>query len=118
MGDEFLLENAVTNLLQNAIEFSPLTGTVTVSVERDGKRVLVRVLDEGPGIPDYALTKIFDRFYSLARPSTGKRSSGLGLCFAREVAHLHHGTVTLRNRLDASGAEALLALAAIPERSL
>ena len=118
MGDEFLLENAVTNLLQNAIEFSPLTGTVTVSVERDGKRVLVRILDEGPGIPDYALTKIFDRFYSLARPSTGKRSSGLGLCFAREVAHLHHGTVTLRNRSDASGAEALLALAAIPERSL
>jgi C4-dicarboxylate-specific signal transduction histidine kinase len=78
----------------------------------------VRILDEGPGIPDYALTKIFDRFYSLARPSTGKRSSGLGLCFAREVAHLHHGTVTLRNRSDASGAEALLALAAIPERSL
>jgi nitrogen-specific signal transduction histidine kinase len=49
---------------------------------------------------------------------TGKRSSGLGLCFAREVAHLHHGTVTLRNRSDASGAEAILALAAIPERSL
>jgi two-component system sensor histidine kinase CreC len=118
MGDEFLLENATTNLLQNAIEFSPLAGTVTVSVERDGKRVLVRILDEGPGIPDYALTKIFDRFYSLARPSTGKRSSGLGLCFAREVAHLHHGTVTLRNRSDASGAEALLTLAAIPERSL
>jgi two-component system sensor histidine kinase CreC len=45
----------------------------------------VRILDEGPGIPDYALTKIFDRFYSLARPSTGKRSSGLGLCFAREL---------------------------------
>jgi two-component system sensor histidine kinase CreC len=110
MGDEFLLENAVTNLLQNAIEFSPSTGTVTVSVERDGKTVLVRIVDEGPGLPDYALTKIFDRFYSLARPSTGKRSSGLGLCFAREVAHLHHGSVTVRNRAGRHGAEALLIL--------
>jgi hypothetical protein len=60
---------------------------------------------------------IFDRFYSLARPSTGKRSSGLGLCFAREVAQLHHGTVTVRNRRDHQGAEAVLALRAAPEHS-
>jgi two-component system, OmpR family, sensor histidine kinase CreC len=111
-GDEFLLENAVTNLLQNAIEFSPLVATVTVSVERKGKTVVVRILDEGPGIPAYALNKIFDRFYSLARPSTGKRSSGLGLCFAREVANLHHGSVMVQNRRDSQGAEAVLTLAA------
>lgn len=115
IGDEFLIENAVTNLLQNANEFSPSAGTVMVSVERESKMVLVRILDEGPGIPDYALPKIFDRFYSLARPSTGKRSSGLGLCFAREVAQLHHGTVVVRNRRDHQGAEALLTLRAAPE---
>jgi two-component system, OmpR family, sensor histidine kinase CreC len=118
LGDEFLLENAVTNLLQNATEFSPASGTVNVSVELSGKTVQVRIIDEGPGIPEYALSKIFDRFYSLARPSTGKKSSGLGLCFAREVAHLHGGTVTLRNRLDHSGAEALLSLKAAVERSV
>ena len=111
-GDEFLLENAVTNLLENAIEFSPAETTVTVSVERQGKTVVVRILDEGPGIPAYALNKIFDRFYSLARPSTGKRSSGLGLCFAREVANLHHGSVTVQNRKDSQGTEAVLTLAA------
>jgi two-component system, OmpR family, sensor histidine kinase CreC len=111
-GDEFLLENALTNLLQNAIEFSPPDATVTVSLEPRGKTVVVRILDEGPGIPAYALNKIFDRFYSLARPSTGKRSSGLGLCFAREVAHLHHGSVVVQNRLDSPGAEAALSLAA------
>jgi len=111
-GDEFLLENAVTNLLQNAIEFSPPDATVTVTVEREGKTVVVRISDEGPGIPAYALSKIFDRFYSLARPSTGKRSSGLGLCFAREVAHLHHGSIMVRNRIDSQGAEAVLTLAA------
>jgi two-component system, OmpR family, sensor histidine kinase CreC len=117
IGDEFLLESAVNNLLQNANEFSPATGIVRVSVERQGKTVLVRILDEGPGIPDYASIKIFDRFYSLARPSTGKKSSGLGLCFAREVAQLHHGTVTVRNRTDHQGAEALLTLRAAPEHS-
>jgi len=111
-GDEFLLENAVTNLLQNAIEFSPPDGTVTVAVEQAGKTVVVRISDEGPGIPAYALNKIFDRFYSLARPSTGKRSSGLGLCFAREVAHLHRGSVMVQNRRDSRGAEAVLTLAA------
>ena len=111
-GDEFLLENAVTNLLQNATEFSPPDATVTVSVEREDKTVVVRILDEGPGIPAYALNKIFDRFYSLARPSTDKRSSGLGLCFAREVANLHHGSVTVQNRRDHQGAEAVLTLRA------
>jgi len=111
-GDEFLLENAVTNLLENAIEFSPPDATVAVSVERKGKTVVVRILDEGPGIPAYALNKIFDRFYSLARPSTGKRSSGLGLCFAREVANLHHGSVMVQNRKESQGAEAVLTLAA------
>lgn len=116
VGDEFLLENAITNLLQNAIEFSPASGTVTVSVEQRGKIVVVRIVDEGPGIPEYALPKIFDRFYSLARPSTGKKSSGLGLCFAGEVAHLHHGTVTLGNRAGKPGAEALFTLNAAPER--
>lgn len=114
-GDEFLLENAVTNLLQNATEFSPPDTTVTVSVERENKTVVVRILDEGPGIPAYALNKIFDRFYSLARPSTGKRSSGLGLCFAREVAHLHHGSVMVQNRRDHQGAKAVLTLAAVEQ---
>ena len=111
-GDEFLLESAVTNLLQNATEFSPLDATVTVSLEREGKTAVVRILDEGPGIPAYALNKIFDRFYSLARPSTGKRSSGLGLCFAREVAHLHHGSVTVQNRRGHQGTEAVLTVVA------
>ena len=111
-GDEFLLENAVTSLLQNAIEFSPLGTTVTVSLERQGKTLAVRISDQGPGIPAYARNKIFDRFYSLARPSTGKRSSGLGLCFAREVAHLHHGSVMVQNRRGSQGAEAVLTLAA------
>ncbi|MGL5179835.1 MAG: ATP-binding protein, partial [Aeromonas veronii] len=55
------------------------------------------VTDSGPGIPDYALPRIFERFYSLPRPDKGK-SSGLGLSFAHEVAHQHGGRLTLANR--------------------
>jgi two-component system sensor histidine kinase CreC len=83
-----------------------------IGAERQGKTAVVRILDEGPGIPAYAQNKIFDRFYSLARPSTGKRSSGLGLCFAREVANLHHGSVMVQNRRDSQGTEAVLTVAA------
>jgi two-component system, OmpR family, sensor histidine kinase CreC len=94
------------------IAWALLGAAVTVSLEREGKTVAARILDEGPGIPAYAPNKIFDRFYSLPRPVTGKRSSGLGLCFAREVAHLHHGSVMVQNRKDRKGAEAVLILAA------
>ena len=74
--------------------------------------MIVRVQDRGPGVPECALNKVFDRFYSLPRPSTGKKSSGLGLCLVREVAHLHNDRVTLTNRRDRSGADAELVLEA------
>src|SRR4029453_4542498 len=71
-------------------------------------------LDQGPGIPDYALTRVFERFYSLPRPEGGSRSSGLGLCFVAEVAALHGGRATLENVRD-GGAIATLEL---PEAGL
>ncbi|MCK5878547.1 MAG: two-component system sensor histidine kinase CreC, partial [Holophagae bacterium] len=97
-GDRFLLRQAVENLIRNAIEFSPKGSTVTVKVSREELIGVIRVLDEGTGIPDYARERIFDRFYSLPRPDTGQKSSGLGLALVREVALLHQGTVALDNR--------------------
>jgi two-component system sensor histidine kinase CreC len=69
---------------------------VTVTQERD--RVTIAVTDSGPGIPEYALGRIFDRFYSLGRPDTGKKSTGLGLNLVREVAKSHGGTIRVTNR--------------------
>ncbi len=60
-------------------------------------------------MPDYAIERVFERFYSLARPLTGQRGSGLGLPFVREVARLHGGEVALRNR-EGGGAVAALHL--------
>lgn len=112
-GDEFLLETALRNLVQNAAEFSPAGRPVEVRVSRTDAQVLARVRDAGAGIPDYAADKVFDRFYSLPRPETGRKSSGLGLCFVHEAAALHGGSASLTNRPDAHGAEAILRLPAV-----
>lgn len=97
-GNAFLLHQALENLVQNAIEFSPRGGTVRLELTAERDQVTMSVTDEGPGIPEYALDRIFDRFYSLGRPDTGKKSTGLGLNFVREVAKSHGGTIRVVNR--------------------
>jgi two-component system, OmpR family, sensor histidine kinase CreC len=104
-GDRFLLRQMVDNLLDNAVSFSPRGGAVRVAASRQGDALRVVVADSGPGVPDYAVARVFERFYSLPRPATGARSSGLGLSFVREVAALHGGEASLRNRAG-GGAEA------------
>ncbi len=111
-GDAFLLRRALGNLLDNAIAFSPPGGTVELVVDAVDGLVRFIVCDQGPGVPDYARERVFERFYSLPRPEGGQRSSGLGLPFVREVMRLHGGEVTLENRPD-GGAEAVLSLPAL-----
>jgi len=109
-GDPFLLRQAVHNLVDNAIAFSAAGGCVEISARNDGSALVIEVADRGPGIPGYASERVFERFYSLPRPDTGVRSSGLGLPFVAEVATLHRGGVSLRNR-DGGGAVAELSIA-------
>ena len=104
-GERVLLREALVNLLQNALEFSPAGGEVTVSAKGEAGRMLFSVEDHGPGVPDYALTRVFERFYSLPRPGTGRKSTGLGLALVREIAHLHGGDAALANRPE-GGAKA------------
>jgi two-component system sensor histidine kinase CreC len=110
-GDPFLLHQAIVNLLENAADFAPHGSTIEVSVTREGPGWTLAVADQGPGVPDFALPRAFERFYSLPRPDGGSRSSGLGLCFVAEVAALHGGQATLENRAG-SGAVAKLMLPA------
>jgi two-component system sensor histidine kinase CreC len=107
-GDRFLLGHAVSNLLENALEFSPPGGALEVSVEEAGGLARLRVSDRGPGLPEFARDRVFERFYSLPRPD-GARSSGLGLNLVREVALLHGGSASLDNR-EGGGAVAELRL--------
>jgi len=109
-GEEFLLETALSNLLQNAIDFSPKGGVISLYLKAQKDQAQFSVRDEGPGIPEYARDRIFDRFYSLPRPGSERKSSGLGLCFAREAIELHGGKLSIRNRECGSGAEAMVEL--------
>ncbi|MFM9800812.1 beta-lactam sensor histidine kinase BlrB [Aeromonas dhakensis] len=97
--DPLLVEQALGNLLDNALDFSPVGSTLRLSGAMEEGGYCFRVRDQGPGIPDYALPRIFERFYSLPRPDKGK-SSGLGLSFALEVARQHGGRLTLTNQAD------------------
>jgi two-component system sensor histidine kinase CreC len=112
-GERFLVRHAVANLLQNALDFSLTGEKIAVALQRKDQGAEIIIADQGPGVPDYAVDKVFDRFYSLGRPDTKKKGSGLGLTFVREAATLHGGQVRLENQ-QGSGARAVLTLPAIP----
>ena len=113
-GDAFLLRQAMENLLDNASSFAPPGSLLEVEVDDDGGQLAIRFLDRGPGVPEYAIDRVFERFYSLPRADGGNRSSGLGLCFVAEVAALHGGSADLVNRRE-GGACATLRLPAARE---
>ncbi len=102
-GERFLLRLAISNLLQNAIEHTPNGGRIEISLEPER----LRIADSGPGVPDFARDRVFERFYSLRNPESGRKSSGLGLSIVKQVAELHGFQVSLRNRPE-GGAEAIL----------
>jgi two-component system, OmpR family, sensor histidine kinase CreC len=102
-GDAFLLQQCVRNLLQNAIEFSPDGGEVRVWIERADDEARLLVEDDGPGVPAFAQARMFEKFFSMERPSTGRKGSGLGLSFVKEVMALHSGRVALASPLSERG---------------
>ena len=106
-GERVLLREALVNLLQNALDFSPVNSAVVFSINAGEGRVAFTIEDSGPGVPDYAIERVFERFYSLPRPGTTRKSTGLGLALVREIAHLHGGEVALGNR-EGGGARATL----------
>ena len=96
-GERFLLRQALANLLDNALDFTPPGGRIRIAAERRGERVVLRLFNQGEAIPDYALARLTERFYSLPRPNGGRKSTGLGLNFVQEVAELHGGELQVGN---------------------
>jgi two-component system sensor histidine kinase CreC len=94
-GDPFILRAAIMSLLENAVDFSPAGGTVTVSLETEGAFHHIVIADTGEGIPEYAREKVFERFFSLRHMGSGRKGTGLGLTLVREAADLHQGKVVL-----------------------
>jgi two-component system sensor histidine kinase ChvG len=99
-GHEDNLGRVITNLVDNALSFSPPGGTVTVRVVSLSDGVEISVSDEGPGIPPESIDKIFQRFYS-DRPQSDRtrgKNSGLGLSISREIVSVHGGHIWAENR--------------------
>jgi heavy metal sensor kinase len=96
-GDEDLLRQMVLNLLDNAVKYTPERGQVRVSLERKNGSYLVRVADNGGGIPPEAQEHIFDRFYRVDQGRAATGGAGLGLAIARWIAEIHGGTLELES---------------------
>lgn len=94
--DPFLMRQALANLLDNALDFSPAGGALLFELERDGERMALSVFNQGEPIPDYAIGRVSERFYSLPRPGSGRKSTGWGLTVA-EVMQLHGGALAVEN---------------------
>jgi len=98
-GERFLVRQALANLLDNAMDFTPRGAAITIdgTLDEVARVVVVGVFNQGEPIPDYALPRVTERFYSLPRPGSGRKSTGLGLNFVQEVAQLHGGSFSISN---------------------
>lgn len=106
-----LLRRCLANLVDNAVLYGE---RATVRVDDRADALVIRVLDEGPGIPAAELEKVFEPFYRLEQSrSRATGGTGLGLAIARNVAHMHGGEIALRNR-EQRGLEAILTLPRAP----
>jgi two-component system, OmpR family, sensor histidine kinase ChvG len=99
-GHDSRLSQVIVNLIDNAISFSPKGGSIYVSARRIPKKdeIEIGVEDEGPGIRDGNLQKIFDRFYT-DRPEAFGQNSGLGLNISQQIVKAHKGAIWAENRL-------------------
>ncbi|CAH0529373.1 two-component system sensor histidine kinase CreC [Vibrio hippocampi] len=96
LGDTFLLKQAVFNLMDNALDFVYSEGGIEWSTDISKQNVRLSIFNSGPHIPDYAMPRLTERFYSLAREN-GVKSTGLGLNFVEQVTKLHQGTLQVEN---------------------
>lgn len=115
IADPTLLRQAIANLLDNGIKFTPGGGKVQVKGRREGDRLLVSVEDTGVGIAPADQSRLFERFYRARRQeSLQERGSGLGLAIVRSIAEQHGGQVGVESRLG-SGSTFTLDIPAEPE---
>ena len=98
--DRSRLEQVLDNLLTNALKFSPSGSTVTVRAGRSGDRVVTRVTDQGPGIPEGERGSLFVEFSTTSvKSARGEKSTGLGLAIARKIVEGHEGEIGVESRV-------------------
>ncbi|UYW26508.1 sensor histidine kinase [Methylorubrum extorquens] len=102
--DPVLFEQVLVNLLDNAAKYAPEDSTVTLRARQDGRTVRIEVLDEGFGLPEADVERVFDKFYRVRKSDRVRAGTGLGLAISRGFVEAMGGTVTAGNRRDRLGA--------------
>ena len=116
LGDEARMGQVFTNLIGNAIKFTPNNGEVSVKVEADGNLLHVEVIDTGPGIPPEERQKIFDKFYQLSDISTRQQGgSGLGLSISKSIVEAHGGKLWIDDGNQGKGSNFQFVLPLVKE---
>jgi signal transduction histidine kinase len=117
-GNRELLRRAVENVLRNGIRYSPQHSTIDVSFSENTHTATISVRDCGPGVPEDALTRIFDPFFRVeeARDANGG-GSGLGLSIAKQAVQVHHGTITAENASPGLRVQITIPLRSAPPRT-
>ncbi len=108
--DMVLMEQVLFNLLDNAAKYAPASSVVRLCAWRDGSWVRLRILDEGNGIPESDLERIFDKFYRARGTDRRRAGTGLGLAICRGFVEAMGGTITAANRTDRTGAAFTISL--------
>lgn len=99
-SDKSRIQSVVTNLVNNAIKFTPEQGSVSIFAQRRDEELLIRISDTGMGIPREALTKIFDRFYRVHRPGKQIQGTGLGLAIVKKIVTMHNGRIEVESQVN------------------
>ena len=98
VGDKLLLQMALSNLVENALKYTPATKPVRISVKKKNNCAILQVADEGEGIPDGEKNKIFTKFYRIGNEETRKtKGTGLGLYLTSKIARQHKGKITVKD---------------------
>ncbi|GAB2788806.1 sensor histidine kinase KdpD [Halomonas shantousis] len=105
-----LIEQALVNVIENAIKFSPPEGRIVISGEAQGNELLIRVSDEGPGIPEPLREQVFDMFFTGGEGDRGKHGSGLGLAICRGMIGAHGGSINAEAPPNEAGTSIVIRL--------
>lgn len=101
IGDIGMIDRALSNLIENALRYTPKNGSVKVELSRHGDKIAIVVQDTGYGIPEEELSRVFERFYRVEK-SREKASggTGLGLAIASKIVELHNDTIAVESEVN------------------